>query len=375
MVNSALESCGDQISLAGICQEISELRPYLNRMTTQAVVVDIDSNPSRILRDLDFAVSTHPEMRVVVVSSSFSHELLLQTMQAGARHFLEKGDIKAKLAKIMQQLVSWGAERTDHPGFIITLFSASGGCGATTAALNIANELRLISSGRILTIDLDSHYGAISAFLGTPIRYGIADVLAQKEQLDEHLIETTAMRYMDDFHVLASPAAAESPLSEPVRYENLVDVLEICRKTYRYTVIDAPRVEHKVAASLAAVSDLALIAFQLTVKDIHFARSIMSDLTADGMDPEKIVPLANRFKKRTFSVRRKFSVALDDSRKALGKDRVFCVRSDWLKAVDCANRGQLLAQGAPKSGLRRDFQKLAVEIYEHTTNSNGKTIR
>ena len=364
MVSSALNS-SQRVALGGIYQEISELRVYLSHTATQAVVVDIDPDPSRVLYDLGMIVTTHPETRVVVVSSRFNEELILEAMQAGARHFLRKESIASELDEVLERLLCNEMEREVTSGSIISVFSASGGCGATTVALNLTNELRLASSEPVLTIDLDSCYGAVSAYLGITGRYGIADVLDHKGPIDKHLIKSSAYNYMGDFHVLISPASVEDSGSKLLQYQNLTDVLEACRQVYRYTVIDAPRVAESVATNLAAVSKFALVVFQLTVKDLKFARSMVLSLTRSGISREKIIPLANRCKRRGPLVR------LEDSKKALGLDSLHRVRSDWRRAMNCVNRGQPLAQVAPRSGLRRDFRKLAAEIYAYETNGNG----
>lgn len=357
MVSSAL-SASAEITLGGVHQEVSELRGRLSGSIAQAAVVDIDSDPSRILSDLRGIISTNPETCVIVVSKSVSEELLLRAMQAGARDFLRKESIPSELNRVLERLL-WDEEsRQVALGTIISVFSAGGGCGATTVAVNLANELRLASSGRVMVIDLDSYYGAIAAYLGVAEQYGIADVLGHSGTIDEHLIESSACSYMEDFHLLLNPAhIKDNSRSRPLHYHSLPAVLEACRRSYGYTVIDAPRVPKSVTTNLADLSRFVLVVFQLTVKDLHFARSIVSLLTESGVPRERIIPLANRCRRRGPLVR------LEDSKKVLGVDSLHCIRSDWRKAMICINRGQPLAKAAPRSGLRRDFRRLAAEIH------------
>lgn len=365
MVKSALDE-GQGVALAGVCQEVSELMIYLANAPPQAVVVDIDPGPSQVLYDLGTVITTHPETRVVVVSSTLNNELILQAMQAGARHFLRKESIASELVMVLQQLILDSAKSEVKLGSVISVFSAGGGCGATTVALNLANELRLASSRPILTIDLDSCYGAVSTYLGITAQYGIADVLAHKGPIDKHLIKSSAYNYMGDFDVLVSPVSVESAKSKSLQYGNLITVLEACRQAYGYTVVDAPRVAENVAKNLASVSKVVLVVFQLTVKDVKFARSLVSSLTQSRIAPERIIPLANRFKKKNLLVR------LEDGKKVLGLDSLQHVRSDWRNAMNCINRGQPLAEVAPRSGLRRDFRRLAARIDAYGTNGNGE---
>jgi pilus assembly protein CpaE len=357
-----------RVRLAGICKGVSQLRSYLSNIETQihAVVVDIDPDPSRVLYDLGVILSARPEIRVVVICSSFTKELILQAMQVGARHFLQKKTAASELLKVLEQLTPDGGKKRDRVGSIISVFSVGGGCGATTVALNLASELQLLSSEPVLAIDLDGFYGTVSAYLGITTQYGIADVLAHKGPIDKHLITSSVYKYTGDFHVLASPAGIESPRSKWLQYENLFSALEACRQVYGYSVIDAPRIPESIVTNLANLSDAVLVVFQLTVKDVKFARSMVSALTKSGIAHEKIIPLVNRFKKRSHLVR------LEDGKKALGTGSLYRIRSHWRDAMNCVSRGRLLTQVAPRSRLRSDFRGLAAKIHACGANGDSK---
>lgn len=357
-----------RMRLAGICKGVSQLRSYLSNIETQihAVVVDIDPDPSQVLYDLGVILSARPEIRVVVICSSFTKELILQAMQVGARHFLQKKTAASELLKVLEQLTPDDEKKRDRIGSIISVFSAGGGCGATTVALNLAGELQLLSSEPVLAIDLDSFYGTVSAYLGITTQYGIADVLAHKGPIDKHLITSSVYKHMGNFHVLASPAGIESPRSKWLQYENLFSTLEACRQVYGYSVIDAPRIPESIVTNLANLSDAVLVVFQLTVKDVKFARSMVSALTKSGIAHEKIIPLVNRFKRRSHLVR------LEDGKKALGMGSLYRIRSHWRDAMNCVSRGRLLAQVAPRSRLRRDFRGLAAKIHACGANGDSK---
>ncbi|MHC4510297.1 MAG: AAA family ATPase, partial [Planctomycetota bacterium] len=228
-VKSVLGKSG-QMTLAGVCRDVSELRSFLSRKEARAVIIDIDPDPSQVLFELRTVLTAYPSVYMAVLCSSFTKELVLQAMQAGARHFLEKASIESELSKELQSLIHDGAKKGPTPGSqIISIFSAGGGCGATTVAVNLANELRLSSSRPVLVIDLDTCYGAVSTYLGIRSQYGIADVLAHKGAVDQHLIQSSAYSYMQDYHVLASPAGIEAPRTNSLRYENLAPACEACR--------------------------------------------------------------------------------------------------------------------------------------------------
>jgi Flp pilus assembly CpaE family ATPase len=356
----------EQMTLAGICKEVSELRSYLTDTKVQVVVVDIDLDRLRVLYDLGEILHSYPDIYVIVVCSSFHKELVLRAMQVGARDFLEKKNIATELSEVLQDLTKSSERKKTGLGSVISVFSAGGGCGATTVTVNLASELRLSSSKPVLAIDLDSCYGTVSTYLGIKSRYGIADVLNRKGLIDKHLIQSSAYSYMEDFHVLASPASMGSPRADSLEYENLSRVLEACRQLYGNTVIDAPRLPEHTMTNLAGLSDVVLIVFQLTIKDVNFARAMVSSLTKSGIAGKKILPLANRVKKRGPLIR------LEDGKKAVGLSSCQVIRSDWRKAIKSVNRGQPLVQVAKGSGIRGDFRKLAAKVRSYQLNGSSK---
>jgi pilus assembly protein CpaE len=367
LVSSALGSSHRHV-LAGVCKDFSELRHHLSRTAAQAVVVDIDPYAAPVMRDLSVLVTANPETRVVIVSSSWSERLILDAMQAGARHFLRKSSVAEELDEVLERLLCEAAKDV-MLGEIIPVFSAGGGCGATTVAVNLANELRLASSKPVLAIDLDTCYGTLADYLGIKGQYGIADVLHRNGVIDRDLVQSIAYGYMDDFHVLLSPAGINGRETVPLQFDNLSKTLEVCKQVYGYTVLDAPRIPRSVALGLAAMSRFVLIVFQLTVKDLKTTRSLVSFLSQNGVPSDRVIPLANRVRERGPLVR------MEDSRKVLGLDSVARIRNDWRSAMKSLNRGLPLARVAGWSGLRRDFRKLAAKIHNCTMENNVKVPR
>jgi hypothetical protein len=115
-------------------------------------------------------------------------------------------------------------------------------------------------------------------------------------------------------------------------------------------------------ADLASVCHLALVVFQLTVRDVSIAKSRVEFLSESGMARDRILPLANRVRKRGPLLR------LEDSQQVIGVKQLYCVRNSWRTAVRCLSHGQPLAQDAKRSGLRRDYRKITKRIQQWMTS-------
>lgn len=351
-----------------VCGTLMDLRTELSRTMNghaSIAMVDIDQDPERMLSELSRITLTYPHLWLIVLSQEFSERRVLHAMQVGARHFLRKNAIAAELDQVLEHLLVQRPEASTRSGTIMSIFPCSGGCGATTVAINLANELRLALAQRVLIVDLDSHYGAAASYLGLKGRYGIGHVLGRQGSIDRHLIESTAATYCEGFDVLLSPAAAEADRGVSLNYGSLPATLEACRESYDYIVVDAPRAPREIMTDLASVSRMNLIVLQLTVRDVAFAGSLISFLADQGIPRERILALANRVRRRGPLLR------IEDGQRAIGVHTLHPIRSDWATAVRSVNRGQPLADVANRSRLRRDYQRLAATIQQCTSNGSS----
>jgi pilus assembly protein CpaE len=348
-----------------VCTTIAELKSRLKKtgdgQTGAVALVDIDEDVRQTLYALGKIGSAFPHTRFVVFSERFSEDLVLQAMQVGARHFLRKKTIETELPAVLDRLISVKAETAVQAGDVIAVFSCGGGCGATTAAVNLACELHLADAKRTLIVDLDEHYGGVATHLGLKGDYGVAHVLGRTGMIDRDLIETSVTTAAEGLEVLLSPAVAKADSAEAMDYGNLLKVVDACRESHEYVIVDAPRLREQAMADLASVCGLAVVVFQLTVRDVAMAKSRVDFLTECGVARNHILPLANRVRKRGPLLR------LEDSEQVIGMKPFHCVRNSWRTAVRCLSHGQPLAQGAKRSGLRRDYRKIIKKIHQRMT--------
>ncbi|MHC4521338.1 MAG: AAA family ATPase [Planctomycetota bacterium] len=348
-------------TLAGVCKDLTALRaeltPLIAAERSAVVLVDVDSPSEQFLQELSKVTSAYPSVRFLAVALEFNEELVLQAMQSGARHFLRKGTIASELGIAIKRLLAYEMETPVTPGVVISVFSCSGGCGATTVAVNLANELRMLTAKQVLIVDLDNYYGAVASYLNLKGDYGIAHVLGRGDEVDRHVIDTSIVPCAEGIDVLLSPAVAAADRPEEFRCENIAKAMEVCKESRDYVVVDAPRLPDDTLADLALLSRAVLLVFQPTVKDVRFVRAAMAFLTDVGVAPERVIPVANRVKKRGAFLK------LDDSHRAVGSEAVFRIRNNWRKAVKCINYGQPIARVAGRSNLRRDLRELARKVH------------
>ncbi len=450
------------------CPGLLELPDRLEACSEAAVLVDLCADPVGKLQQLEPIARRFPGAVFICLSATpLESAVLLKAMQSGVRHVLLKGDIAAELQTSLRRFMpeggavtrsssAGGATRRDasptvsnrdlrrfsdrggadgvhpadfspqQPNHCVVVFSAAGGAGGTTIAINLAFESFVESGRKTLVVDLDDQYGAVGTYLGLEGQFSVADLLANGDRLDAELVATTALPYGDGLDAIISPASAtgrpqpvtsalssiggipstagrvqsnglsamgaprgaaahlrprRDSMEEPSRIVSTLNMLpEACRRAYGFSVIDAPArsrwvstresppVEGRAAAgqlALARAADAVVVVFQLNVKDIRTARRMMEHLKAGGVDEGRIVAVANRWCRSGLlsGNRDRYSmISPEEASTALGGVEVFRLSNDYRSAIQSINFGQPLSQSAPRSALRKDLRELALRL-------------
>jgi pilus assembly protein CpaE len=342
------------------CRDLKGLLARMERSAGSAVIVDVDPEPARMLSDLEPIVARYPDTRFIVMSEEVRQDWLLQAMQVGARHYLLKDSVAAELGGVLDRILPNGHAKPSQCA-MITVAGAGGGCGATTLAVNLANELRLATTSPTLLLDLDSCYGSAAAMVGLEGSYGLSDVLSDTRPIDAELIRSTVVHYgpaNEGFDLLMNPATLSPYEPAVVDYKHLQRMLRVCKQNYRWIVVDASRLPLDVLSTLVQASMTTLLVFQMNVNDLRIAKGILNGLCRQGLSSDSIVPVASRHRKRWGML------SLQDVQRTLGYSHLGSLSNDFTSAQTAVNYGQPLAECAPRSTLRRDIRSLATSLIE-----------
>lgn len=353
------------LSLETSVRSLPELLRALKTGAPTVALVDVDPEPERTLALLEPVISKFGETRFVALGQQPRQELLLEAMQVGARHFLGKEAIASDLIGVLNRILPAGAGKKSGTGCVVTVLQASGGAGATLLAVNLANELRLLSKSPTLLVDMDLYCGAAAAYLGIEPQYSLDVVLADAARLDAELIKSSAALHSETLSVIESASVSTRHGNQSIKFSNMPRFLEAAKDGFQFTVIDLPRLPLEVTTDLVSHSHLTLVPFQATVVGVNCAKKLITALVSHGCQPETIVPVINRFKKRGVLVR------YEDVCRALGRESVGRVENDWEVAVESMNYGKPLSQHAPRSTLRKNIATLAEQIHKAHTSPEG----
>ena len=158
------------------------------------------------------------------------------------------------------------------PGRVFTISSATGGCGKTFFATNLAYFLTRHTGKRACIVDLDLQFGEVSTALRLRPKYTIFDAL-QREDIDKddlraHIEEYTVSHEMG-VHVLAAPR--EPSEADRIHPPDVTRIVEAVRNSFDYVVVDTPP---QLNESVLAAFDLSDLLYVMATLDLPSVRNM-----------------------------------------------------------------------------------------------------
>jgi len=158
------------------------------------------------------------------------------------------------------------------PGRVFTISSATGGCGKTFFATNLAYFLVRYTGRRACIVDLDLQFGEVSTAMRLRPKFTIFDAL-QREDTDEddlraHIEEYT-VQHETGVYVLAAPR--EPSEADRIAPPDVTRILEAVRKQFDYVIVDTPP---QLNESVLAAFDLSDQLYVMATLDLPSVRNM-----------------------------------------------------------------------------------------------------
>jgi len=140
-------------------------------------------------------------------------------------------------------------------GRVFTTSSATGGCGKTFYATNVAYFLTHYTGKRTCIVDLDLQFGEVSTALRLRPRFTIFDAL-QRDEEDESALAEHIEEYLvkHDTGIYLLPAPKDPSEADRISPPDVTRIIEAIRTKFDYVIVDTP----------AALTEIVLAAFDLS---------------------------------------------------------------------------------------------------------------
>ena len=325
------------------------------RLHPSAVIINLSHMGEPGLKLLQRLAHECPATAVICASRDSSPDLILKSMRSGARDFIRLPIIEDEFTTVIERTSQFAAEHADHEpkkrGKAIAVFSPKGGCGCSLIATNLA----IVQNTPTVLVDLNLQSGDLELLLGLRPKFSLADVVENRDRLDDALLASYLTQHSKNVSLLAAPIKAES--AEDIEPRHIYEVMELLRQRFDSVIIDTPHSFDAVTISALDHADQILVVLMLEIHAIRSTRRALEIFDRLGYPRKKIRIVVNRHSK---------NIELDQKQVEdfLGERVVGFIQSDYRAAVNSINMGQPLLNSAPTSKVAADIRQIAEKLFD-----------
>jgi pilus assembly protein CpaE len=292
-----------------------------------------------------------PETAILATTTNGSAEFVVQIIRAGAMEFVRRPVQPRELVAALDKLARFrGRSIHRQPGRVTAVFSAKGGLGATTLAVNLGVCLAEQAAAKsTLLVELDTRHSDVVTFLDLQPRYSILDVFESMDRMDESLLQGLMVKHASGLWVLPGPSQIERGYLAAEQVQAGIDLL---RGHFDQVVLD---LRHDLdPGSVAAIeaADSVLFLTSLNVSALRSGAAALAALRHLGIDHKKVKVVVMRDGTGE-------DVTVKHARETLGLPVYWKTPSEYAHVVASINNGQPVVSTAPRSKFSKNVRELS----------------
>ena len=342
-------SADSRVQLLAGGNDAEQLYEEITRLKPMAAVIALGDYPDQTIKLIQRLNLESPNTAIIAAAPNQSPELLLQSLRAGAREFLQLPVKEQELKTVLDRVAVFCAGHVEAPkkkGRVIAVFSSKGGCGTSFIATNLA----VATNARTALVDLNLQAGDLPLFLGIDPKYSFADMAENRARLDDSLINSFVAPYSSSLSLLAAPKEADS--ADEIEPEHVFDVLQRMRENFEYIVLDPQHTFDSITLAALDLSDEIVLVLTLDIPAIRSTQRALEIFDRLGYPRKKIRIVVNRWSKQ-------IDLDLRQVEKFLGEPVIGFIPSDYQTAVTSINLGQPLVKSDPNCKISMEVRRIA----------------
>jgi pilus assembly protein CpaE len=183
-----------------------------------------------------------------------------------------------------------------HAGKVITVFSAKGGVGCSTIAINLAIALQQTAAIKVAVVDANLQFGDVGVLLNLYASRTIADLASNAEELDDELITDVFIPHSSGVKALLAPPRPE--MADMVTPTLVSDVLKRLQTMFDVIVVDTGSVLDDVVLNVLDISDKIIVVTTPEIPAIKDAKLFFEVTEALEYQRSRIIFILNKADKR-----------------------------------------------------------------------------
>ncbi|MEO6528477.1 MAG: hypothetical protein ABIP93_17805 [Gemmatimonadaceae bacterium] len=290
--------------------------------------------------------------------------LILQAMRSGVQEFLVYPPNAQEFSAALDRLLRRGRAETEH-GSTFAIYSAKGGLGTTSIAVNVAFALADANpSGRVALADFVVHGGDLRVQLNLSPSYDVGDLVARVERIDADLL--SSILTPADGGVWVLPSSDRPEIAELVDSATATTLIAELRRHYAYTVLDCEHyLTDRTLAALDAADKIVLVT-QLNVAALRGTQRTISLCERLGYGDDKLAVVVNRHQSSEV-------LTPDDASTLLNLPIFHLLPNDFRTSEGAVSKGVPVGRYDKSARLSQSYAALASKLTGSGPSSNGKS--
>lgn len=286
-----------------------ELQPDIVLMDINMPGVDGITASERITQQVPFC-------QVIMMSVQGEADYLRRSMLAGAREFLIKPFSSDELVGSIRRVYQLGASRRQampvqqvsgggvatpektgqQKGKVVSVFSAKGGVGCSTIAVNVAIALQQNAASKVALVDASLQFGDVGVLLNLYASRTMADLASHADELDNELLSDIFIPHSSGVKALLAPPRPE--VADTVNPALVLDVLERLRSMFDIIIVDTSSSLDDLVLSVLDISDKIIVVTTPEIPAIKNAKLFFEVAEALEYDRSRVMFVLNKADRR-----------------------------------------------------------------------------
>ncbi len=334
----------------------TNFKDALTKLHPQLVIFEA-SDFELLKKMVNLLTNQIPSPSWAVTGKQTDIDSLLTYFRMGALDFIKQPIILEDIKRLIQKVISFEhMNKSDHKKETtrsISFFSTKGGTGLTTLATNLAVELAMKNTGKVLLIDLVLQHGNVADFLDLPPKFTLLDMIENFDRLDSNLLENSLTKHASGLYVLPCPKQPED--EDFISSHQTAEILTILKRMFHYVIIDLGHEFTKTTISCLDFSDHIFLTATPDVPSLCNARNALGILNRMGYGPEKVKIILNKW-------RMKGEISPEEIKKNLSMELYAQIPDDSMNCLIAANQGKPVSQIASKSEFVKEIRALTSRL-------------
>ncbi|HAF24202.1 MAG TPA: hypothetical protein DCK93_15060 [Blastocatellia bacterium] len=335
------------------CHSLEQMLADVTRLRPSAAVITVGpENSEKEFALIKQLAAACPDTAIITAARDASPALILGSMRAGAREFIQLPIVADEFRTVIDRVVGFcadGESSLKNHGRIVAVFSGKGGAGVSFFGTNLAAAMGVPT----LLVDLNLQAGDAASFLGIETKYSLADFVHNRARLDDSLMTSLVTPHSANLAVLAAPLEAHE--AEDIKPEDVSEILHLLRQRYECVVLDLPHTFDPVTVAALDLADDILVVLTLDIPGIRATKRALKVFERLDYRRDKVHVVVNRWSKH-------IDVQLQKVEAHLGEQLIGFVPNDYRKVMDSINLGHPLVQADPSSKITAEIKRIAALV-------------